>query len=295
LLNIVHELIERIISKHEKLLPYILYMISIKNYYRQYSIHANKNLVTNILLLAGLTLILVLLGLKFNMTSNPIIGDEASFTLQALSIVNDFDLKFEEHDGKYWRELDWSEHPYGLFFQKYKGGYAFAKPYGYSLFLAPFIILFGMSGFTFGNTFILGLVTLFTFLTLRSFYGKLESLLLTVSFTFFSYVYIYVFYITPDLFLAMLGSMFVFFLTKLSFNPNKVYFTSLALITAFMISEKIIVMLVILPMLLFYFYKSGSFRKVVSLCLIFLAGFLLFILPYLHYSDYRKPPYRPIR
>ena len=71
--------------------------------------------------------------------------------MQALSIANDFDLKYEKKDGKYWKELNWTEHPADLFFQSYSGGYAFAKPYGYSLFLAAFIFLFGKAGFVIGN------------------------------------------------------------------------------------------------------------------------------------------------
>lgn len=228
------------------------------------------------------------MGLNFHMTSNPVVGDSASFTLQALSIANDFDLKYDKQDGKYWKELNWREHPAGLFFQEYSGGYAFAKPYGYSLFLAAFIFLFGKAGFVIGNVLILGLIDLFIFLTLRSLYGKLESALLTVSFTFFSYAYMYVFYMHADLFLAMLSSMFVFLLTRLFVRPSKLYFTALCLVAAFIAAEKIAAVLVMLPAFLLYFYKAKSFRTVVGFGLIFTAGFLLFILPYLHYSDYKS-------
>lgn len=248
----------------------------------------NRKVVANIVLAAGLVLILVLLGLTFNMTSNPVRGDEASHILQTLSLANDFDLKFEERDGKHWKELGLSVHPAGLFFQKYSSGYAFAKPYGYSLFLAPFFILFGANGFGVGNTVIFGLINLFIFLSLRSLYGKLESALLTVSFTFFSYAYMYVFYVHTDMFLAMLSSLFVFLLTRLFVHPSKLYFTALCLVAAFIASEKIPAVLVLLPVLLLYFYKVKSFRTVVGFALIFTAGFLLFIFPYLHYSDYKS-------
>ncbi len=253
----------------------------------------SKNLFINIVLLVTLSLILTAMGLNFHMTEYPLVGDASSHALQALSIAHDLDLKYDERDGKYWKELNWSKNPDGLFFQSYQEGYAFAKPYGYSLFLAVFIFLFGTAGFAVGNVLIFGLINVFIFLTLRVFYEKMESVLLTISFTFFSYVYMYVFYVHSDLFLALLSSIFVFLLTKLFDQPNKLYFTALCLVTAFIVSEKPPAILVIFPVLFFYFLKNRGIRVVGTFALLFLVGFFLFILPYLHYSDYKSwNPYK---
>jgi len=248
----------------------------------------SKNLFINVTLLVTLSLILIVMGLDFSITKYPLVGDSASHTLQALSIARDLDLKYDACDGQYWQELNWSDNPDGLFFQSYSGGYAFAKPYAYSLFLALFIIPFGMAGFAIGNVLIFGLINVFVFLTLRVFYGKIESILLTVSFTFFSYVYMYVFYIHSDLFLALLCAFFVFLFTKLLTRASNLNFTALCLVAAFIVAEKPPAVLVVLPILLVYFYKTRSIRTVVSFCLIFSAGFLLFVFPYLYYSDYKS-------
>jgi hypothetical protein len=249
----------------------------------------NRTILTNVLSLGSLLLILILMGFNFHITSNPLVGDSASHTLQALSIAYDFDLKFEDRDREHWKSLNWKETtPRGLFFQSYRGGYAFAKPYGYSLFLAVFVYLFGNTGFVIGNVLIFGLINIFVFLTIRVLYGKLESILLTISFTFFSYAYMYVFYIHSDLFLTLLSSIFVFLFTRLFIQSSKLCFIALCLVTACIISEKPPAALALLPVLLFYFYKTRSVRTIISFGLILAAGILLFIFPYLHYSDYKS-------
>src|SRR5690606_21767332 len=41
-----------------------------------------------------------------------------------------------------WQQLGWTDYPNGLFTQQRADGWAFAKPYGYSVWLAPFLALF---------------------------------------------------------------------------------------------------------------------------------------------------------
>ena len=69
-------------------------------------------------------------------TDQPVTGDQASFTYQALSLLGG-DLAYDASDQARWVDLDWQEQPSGLFVQRRDDGWAFAKPLGYSVLLAP--------------------------------------------------------------------------------------------------------------------------------------------------------------
>lgn len=77
-------------------------------------------------------------------------GDQAAFTLNALSIA-DGNLSYDRADYEAWLDLDWEVNPRGLFMQRNDEGWAFAKPYGYSVLLAPFVDWFGADGISYVN------------------------------------------------------------------------------------------------------------------------------------------------
>lgn len=84
-------------------------------------------------------------------TELPVSGDQSAFLYQAISIAGG-NLSFDPADQEEWLELDWGEQPRGLFMQKRDADYdawAFAKPYGYSVLIAPFLAWFGPYGITF--------------------------------------------------------------------------------------------------------------------------------------------------
>ena len=84
-------------------------------------------------------------------TELPVSGDQSAFVYQAISIAGG-NLSFDPADQEEWVELDWGEQPRGLFMQKRDADYeawAFAKPYGYSVLIAPFLAWFGPYGITF--------------------------------------------------------------------------------------------------------------------------------------------------
>ena len=88
----------------------------------------------------------------------PLAGDTSAHLMQALSLAYDsHSLNFDGRDLANWKELGWAAEPVGMFFQRYDGDrYGVAKPYGYSLFLAPFIAVFGpVHGVAVGNTILL--------------------------------------------------------------------------------------------------------------------------------------------
>ena len=66
------------------------------------------------------------------------------------------DLSYDAADMDRWREVGWVPAPTSLFFQRSPWGWAFAKPYLYSVHLAPFVGLFGaVPGVAIANTVLL--------------------------------------------------------------------------------------------------------------------------------------------
>ncbi len=78
-------------------------------------------------------------------TDQPVTGDQASFTYQALSLQGG-DLAYDAADQARWLELGWDDQPHGLFVQRRDDGWAFAKPLGYSVLLAPALAVAGAPG-----------------------------------------------------------------------------------------------------------------------------------------------------
>src|SRR3546814_7570190 len=80
-------------------------------------------------------------------TSVPVAGAQASFVYQALSLRGG-DLSYDADDQARWLELGWADQPHGLFVQQRGDGWAFAKPLGYSVLLAPAMAVAGAHGIT---------------------------------------------------------------------------------------------------------------------------------------------------
>ena len=89
----------------------------------------------------------VVLGstLTHDFRDESIAGDTGGHLMQALSLAYDsHSLNFDAKDLERWKELGWAQEPVGMFFQRYDGDrYGVAKPYGYSLYLSPFIAVLG--------------------------------------------------------------------------------------------------------------------------------------------------------
>ena len=93
-----------------------------------------------------------------------------------------------------------------MFFQRYDGDrYGVGKPYGYSLYLSPFIAVLGpVHGVAVGNTLLLAAMMLISILLLRTRYDGPVVPLLTGAFYLASYVYMYAFWVHSELFLGLL-------------------------------------------------------------------------------------------
>lgn len=220
----------------------------------------------------------------FDFREHPIRGDMSNHILQALSLGYDGDLKYDEQDMAHWAGLDWLPNPDGLIFQAYSGGYAFAKPYGYSLVLAPFVRLFGARGCILTNLLLFGLLNILSFGILRRAYERNMAALLTFVFTFASCAYMYVFYVHSDLFLAVLMAAWAYGLVMMEARPRPAYLVALGLLTGFIVSEKLPAVLIVAPL---FTYVAFQRRMKWALWLPAVA-FLVACLPYLHYSDWQS-------
>lgn len=78
-------------------------------------------------------------------TELPVSGDQSSFVYQALSLAGG-NLSYDAADQDKWLDLGWEDQPRGLFVQRMDDGWAFAKPVGYSVVLAPAVALAGAQG-----------------------------------------------------------------------------------------------------------------------------------------------------
>ena len=111
-------------------------------------------------LFVAISLVVFVPAVTHDLRDNVPYGDQTSHMYLALSVAYDsHTLNFDRRDSVRWGELKWTAEPYTLFFQRYDGGWAASKPYGYPLYLAPFIAVLGpVTGVAVGNTLLLVLL-----------------------------------------------------------------------------------------------------------------------------------------
>lgn len=158
-----------------------------------------------------LSVLLVLLGaaaLFIDRGSWPaLVGDEATYLMQAESLAWDWDLFFEEHD--YERFLAHrSQVPEGLILQSGDAGSSitYGKPFFYGLYLAPFVRAFPRRGPLVANALLLAIAALLAARTLSRRMGPSAPLWVS-ALIFGSVTFAYTFWVHPDLFLMCLTAL----------------------------------------------------------------------------------------
>ncbi|HEX4954584.1 MAG TPA: hypothetical protein VF017_14425 [Thermoanaerobaculia bacterium] len=156
------------------------------------------------LLLAGLLLAAVTLDRR---TWPGLMGDEATYLMQAESLAWDFDLTYER--GDYQRFVaHWGIKPDGVILQSSDRGatFTYGKPAFYPTFLAPFSRLSPTRGPAVANVLLLALAALLTAHTLSSRLGATAPLWVA-AFVFASVTFANAFWAHADLFLACLTAL----------------------------------------------------------------------------------------
>jgi hypothetical protein len=223
----------------------------------------------------------------YDITSGPIVGDQASHVLQAISIADGANLSFDQADVESFEAIGWGL-PRGLFYRTVADGYTFAKPYGYSLFLAPFVAAFGVStGIAIANSVIvLALIGLCFAIMVRRF-RPLVSLATSAVFVLGSSAYVFGYVVHPDLFLAMLSALFAYLGLRALDGGGIAVLAGLAAVTGFAVSEKPPILAAYgFVGLLLAWKRRNELSALIALAAGFVGGLAVSLVPYLYYSDF---------
>ena len=240
-------------------------------------------------ILFGFILFLILTSaLGFDFRTNPKTGDQASHFMQVLSLAYDGDLHYGEEDIIRWREVGWGDNPGYLFFKGYSKGYCFGKPYGYSLFLAPFVKLWGpIRGSMLGNSCLFMLLLFFSALLLRMKHqGSLLPMML-IGLYLASYAYFYIYVLHTELFLATLTAIYFYLLFRYLHTNSLWFLAGASILLAFGTSEKIQFLLLFSPGFIAALIQGKKYKQKLLLVPLLVLTLLLSISPYLFYSDFQ--------
>ncbi|HXU45505.1 MAG TPA: hypothetical protein VN783_08260, partial [Thermoanaerobaculia bacterium] len=154
------------------------------------------------LVLSALLLAVLAGALTFDRTGRPsLVGDEATYAMQAASLAHDVDFAYTRAD--YDRFVaEWGGPPDGLILQTRDGGrhLTYGKPVPYALFAAPFARFAPVRGPLVANALALALAALLAARALRRRIGPAGPLWVAV-FVFASVSFAYAFWVHADLFL----------------------------------------------------------------------------------------------
>jgi len=153
-------------------------------------------------LLGALLLATLLAALAFDRTGRPsLVGDEATYAMQAASLAWDFDLAYTRAD--YDRFVaQWGGPPDGVILQSGDGGahVTYGKPFLYALLVAPFVRLAPQHGALLANALMLAAAALLAARTLRLRLGGVAPAAVAVL-VFGSVAFAYVFWVHADVLL----------------------------------------------------------------------------------------------
>jgi hypothetical protein len=153
-------------------------------------------------LLGSLLFAVLIATLVFDRSGRPsLVGDEATYAMQAASLAWDFDLRYTRAD--YDRFVaQWGGPPDGVILQSRDGGahLTYGKPFLYALAVAPFVRLAPLRGALVANALMLAAAALLAARTLRLRVGAAAPFAVAVL-VFGSVAFAYVFWVHSDVFL----------------------------------------------------------------------------------------------
>jgi hypothetical protein len=151
----------------------------------------------------GFLLLSVLIGvLRFDRTGRPsLVGDEATYAMQAASLAWDFDLRYSRADFDRF-VAQWGGPPDGLILQSRDNGarITYGKPFLYALAIAPFVRFAPVRGGLIANALFLTVAAVLAARSLQRRLGDTAPLWVAV-FLFASVSFAYAFWVHADIFL----------------------------------------------------------------------------------------------
>ena len=135
-----------------------------------------------------------------------LLGDEATYLMQAQSLAWDFDLEYTPADHKRFA-LSWGAQPDLILHSSDHGEtVTYGKPSFYPLYLAPFVRLSPLFGAVVANSLLFSVASLLSAFALRRRFPVISPLLVAF-FVFGSVAFAHVFWAHPDLFLMSLTAL----------------------------------------------------------------------------------------
>lgn len=210
-------------------------------------------------------------------------GDEAGYIYQALSLQGG-DLSYDARDQERWLSLGMGEYPVGLFTQAFEGGWAAAKPIGYSVVLAPFLWIFDMRGAHIVGAMLLIAYASCWYFGLRLRWGRPMSIIVTAVATVCSYVWFYAYSAHADLFVATLVGAVSYGCLRASLRAEPLWLWIACCAAGLLATEKIPALLALIPVLVVSASRMRRRHAVIGVAVLAVTGALTSI-PYLYYSD----------
>lgn len=226
------------------------------------------------------------LVLRHDHRDHPVLGDSSSYLLQAESLgYAGHDLAYDQRDLDYYRSFRWAPEPYGLYFQRDGDGWAFAKPYGYSVVLAPSLRVFGPRyGVSVVNVALLAVLAALGAATLRLRYrGAIVPLVLGV-FLFASPLVFYAFHLWVEVFWAPLVLAVLYASVRAARDRSFPWALAAAVATAFLLSEKLPAITLVAPIYGLVLVRLGRWPQRAAVVGLTVVAFAVAVVPYLHHS-----------
>jgi len=219
-------------------------------------------------------------------TSEPVSGDQASFVYQALSLRGG-DLAYDEADQARWLELGWADQPQGLFVQRRDDGWAFAKPLGYSVLLAPAMAVAGPYGIS-----AVGAVLVLAYAGCWYGLGRLRwpvatSLAVATAATVASHAWLFGFPAHADLFVAVVVGVALLSAARAALHPRSgavLWLVVASAAAALLVTEKLPALVVAGPVLALALWRA-PWRGRLAAAAAGAAILAVSVAPYLFYSD----------
>ena len=239
-------------------------------------------------LLAALSIAAIGSILAWDHTDHPLTADEPSYLLPALSLAGDgHNLSYDPSDGSAWRDLGVQSMPnvYGVFFRTSDEGYMIGKPYGYPLYLSPFIAVFGFgTGLSIANSMLLATLIGLGLAILRTRYRGPTVPLLCAAFVFASPIYLYAYAVSVELFFATLVAAVTLGHVRWWATRRWRWAAFAFVVTGLVAAEKPPLALVLLVPALVTMWSSPDWRRRVLGPVLVGCALVAAVSPYLYYS-----------
>lgn len=237
------------------------------------------------LCVVGLAVVLIRVA-SHDPTHLQVRGDEAAFVYSALSLQGG-DLSYDAADHARWVALGWDDQPRGLFLQRRADGWAFAKPYGYSVLLAAPLALVGLRAVSLVGALLVAAYAGLWYAGARLRWDASTSAIVAVTATAGSHAWFYGFPAHADLFVADLVGLVVVCGLRARWRHEATALLVAVIAAGLLVTEKVPAFLALLPFLAVAGQHLAIRVKLaagVALVVIVAAS----VVPYLHYSDGRS-------